>query len=121
MVSLGMLTRANQAVVPVEAAALAATGASGLFGAVSVYVLRPSTAAWAVAFVVLAGLAVVGTGVAYTLSAPVGGGPREPTGPPRKRVADYAGLACLALSAPLALGALGVLGVLMDEGRQLLQ
>jgi hypothetical protein len=120
-VSAAMLTRANQAVVPIESAALAATGAGGIFGAASVYVLRDSTSAWAVALVILAGLAVVGTGIWYTLSAPPGGGPREPTGPPKKRVADYAGMVCLALSAPLALGALGVLGVLMDEGKALFQ
>jgi type VII secretion integral membrane protein EccD len=120
-VSVALLTRAAQAVVPVEAVALALAGAGGLFGVASDYVLRPSTAAWAVVLVLLAGLAAIGAGIAHTLSAPPGGGPREPTGPPRKRVADYVGLICLALSAPLALGALGVLGVLMDEGRQLFQ
>lgn len=120
-VSGALLTRANQAVIPIESAVLATTGAAGIFGFASVYMLRMSTAAWAVALVILVGLAIVGTGLAYTLSAPPGGGPREPTGPPKKRVADYAGMVCLVLSAPLALGALGVLGVLMDEGRALFQ
>lgn len=120
-VSVALLSRAHQAVVPVESVVLAAAGAGGLFGFASVYLLRPSTAGWTVALTVLIGLAVVGAGIAHTLSMPPGGGPREPTGPPRKRVADYVGVACLAMSAPLALGALGVLGVLMDEGRQLLQ
>jgi hypothetical protein len=121
VIAFGLLGRANQAVVPIESTLLAGAGAAGLFGLASVWLLDPSTAGWGVALVVLAGLAAVGVGVGFALAAPPDGGPREQTGPPRKRVVDYVGLACLALSAPLALGALGILGALVDQGRQILQ
>jgi hypothetical protein len=122
VIAIALAIRARQAVVKPEVILLAAGAMVGAFAVLlSLLSLLPGEW-WLPVLLVGFGLLLVAFGVASTVTADPnhpGGEPAE-MGPPKRHPLDTLGIACSALTAPLALGAFGVIQQLVAMGRGIL-